>query len=88
MKTRKIPMRKCMGCQEMKNKKELIRVVRTPEGETVIDKTGKRSGRGAYICPNEQCLELAVKHHSIERALEVSIDDALYATLREELSRS
>ena len=88
MKTRKIPMRKCMGCQEMKNKKELIRVVRTPEGEIVIDKTGKKSGRGAYICPNEACLDLAVKHRSIERALEVSIDSALFQTLREELAQS
>ncbi len=85
MKTRKIPMRKCMGCQEMKNKRELIRVVRTPEGEVVIDKTGKKSGRGAYICPSSDCLEKAITRHSIERALEVSIEENVYQSLREEL---
>ena len=74
MKTRKIPMRKCMGCQEMKNKKELIRIVRTPEGEIVIDRTGKKSGRGAYICPQMECLEKAIRHKSIERALETAIE--------------
>lgn len=86
MKTRKIPMRKCMGCQEMKNKKELIRVVRTPEGEIVIDRTGKRSGRGAYICPQSACLEKAIRQKALERALETTIDAAVYQTLREELA--
>lgn len=86
MKTRKIPMRKCMGCQEMKNKKELIRIVRTPEGEIVIDRTGKKSGRGAYICPQMDCLEKAIKHKAIERALETEIQDSVYQTLREELA--
>ena len=86
MKTRKIPMRKCMGCQEMKNKKELIRVVRTPEGEIVIDRTGKRSGRGAYICPQSACLERAIRQKALERALETEIDAAVYQTLREELA--
>lgn len=86
MKTRKIPMRKCMGCQEMKNKKELIRVVRTPEGEIVIDRTGKRSGRGAYICPQSACLEKAIRQKALERALETAIDAAVYQTLREELA--
>ncbi len=86
MKTRKIPMRKCMGCQEMKNKKELIRVVRTPEGEIVIDRTGKRSGRGAYICPQSACLEKAIRQKALERALETGIDAAVYQTLREELA--
>ncbi len=86
MKTRKIPMRKCMGCQEMKKKKELIRVVRTPEGEIVIDRTGKRSGRGAYICPQSACLEKAIRQKALERALETAIDAAVYQTLREELA--
>ncbi len=86
MKTRKIPMRKCMGCQEMKNKKELIRVVRTPEGEIVIDRTGKRSGRGAYICPQSACLEKAIRQKALERALETAIDASVYQTLREELA--
>mgnify|MGYP005801774713 CR=1 FL=1 len=57
MKTRKIPMRKCMGCQEVKEKRELIRVVRSGEGEISMDKTGKKAGRGAYICPKEACLK-------------------------------
>ena len=86
MKTRKIPMRKCMGCQEMKSKKELIRIVRTPEGEIVIDKTGKKSGRGAYICPQMECLEKAIRHKAVERALETEIDETVYQTLREELA--
>ena len=86
MKTRKIPMRKCMGCQEMKNKKELIRIVRTPEGEIVIDRTGKKSGRGAYICPQLECLEKAIRHKAIERALETEIQETVYQTLREELA--
>ena len=86
MKTRKIPMRKCMGCQEMKSKKELIRIVRTPEGQIVIDKTGKKSGRGAYICPQMECLEKAIRHKAVERALETEIDETVYQTLREELA--
>ena len=86
MKTRKSPMRKCMGCQEMKSKKELIRIVRTPEGEIVIDKTGKKSGRGAYICQQMECLEKAIRHKAIERALETEISETVYQTLREELA--
>ena len=86
MKTRKIPMRKCMGCQEMKSKKELIRIVRTPEGEIVIDKIGKKSGRGAYICPQMECLEKAIRHKAIEHALETEISETVYQTLREELA--
>ncbi len=82
MKTRKIPQRKCMGCQEVKDKRELIRVVRTPEGEIVIDKTGRRSGRGAYICPNSQCLETAIKRKALERALETEIGPDVYEALR------
>ncbi len=85
MKTRKIPQRKCLGCQEMKNKKDLIRIVRTPEGEIVIDRTGKRSGRGAYICPDSECLEKAIRHKAIERALEQTIDPSVYGSLREAL---
>lgn len=86
MKTRKIPMRKCMGCQEVKEKRELIRVVRSGEGEISMDKTGKKAGRGAYICPKEACLEKAIKTKALERSLGVSIDDELYEALRNELS--
>lgn len=85
MKTRRIPQRKCLGCQEMKSKKELIRVVRTPEGELKLDRTGKMSGRGAYICPNPECLDKAIRHKAIERALEVPVSEDVFQALREAL---
>ena len=78
-------MRKCMGCQESKDKRELIRVVRSPEGQVSLDFTGRKAGRGAYICLKEECLNKAIKTKAIERSLEVSIDSALYETLRSEL---
>ena len=84
-KPRKIPMRQCLGCNEHKPKAELLRVVRTPEGETVLDFTGKKSGRGAYICRDRACLERAVKQKQLERALEQRIDEAVYARLMEEI---
>ena len=86
MKTRKIPLRKCTGCQEMKSKKELIRVVRSPEGEISIDFTGKKSGRGAYICPSADCLEMAIRRKGLERSLDVPISDEVYTTLRKEMT--
>ena len=82
---KKIPMRQCTGCREMKPKKELIRVVRTPEGEISLDFKGKIPGRGAYVCPSEICLERAVKTRAIERALETQIPPELYDRLREEM---
>ncbi len=82
---KKIPMRQCLGCREMKPKKELIRVVRTPEGEISLDFKGKIPGRGAYVCPSETCLERAVKTRAIERALETQIPPELYDRLREEM---
>ena len=82
---KKIPMRQCLGCREMKPKKELIRVVRTPEGEISLDFKGKIPGRGAYVCPSEICLERAVKTRAIERALETQIPPELYDRLREEM---
>ena len=85
MKTRKVPMRKCTGCQELKNKKELIRVVRDPEGALSVDFTGKKSGRGAYICANSECLERAIKSKGLERSLQVAISPELYETLRREM---
>lgn len=86
MKTRKIPLRKCTGCQEMKSKKELIRVVRSPEGEISIDFTGKKSGRGAYICPDAGCLETAIRRKGLERSLDVAISEEVYEALRKEMS--
>lgn len=85
MKQRKIPMRKCVACQEMMPKKELIRVVRTPENEVKWDPTGKLAGRGAYICAKEACFTLAEKKKLLERALKTSIGEEVYATLREQM---
>ncbi|MGI6188159.1 MAG: YlxR family protein [Clostridiales bacterium] len=85
MKRRKIPMRMCVGCREAKPKKELIRVVRDPEGEIHIDKKGKAPGRGAYICFNAQCLEKAIKQKSLERALNEKIDPQIFDVLKSEL---
>lgn len=86
MKKRKIPLRVCVGCQEQKNKKDMIRVVRTPEGAVEIDKTGKKSGRGVYICPQTDCLEKAYKEHRLERSLKTKVSDEIYEALRQELS--
>lgn len=84
---KKIPMRKCVGCNEVKEKRKLIRVVRTPEKEVLIDRTGKKSGRGAYICPSVECLEAAVKAKRLEKSLNVKIDDELIQRLREEVEK-
>ena len=84
-KQKKIPLRQCLGCNEHKPKKELLRVLRTPEGEIVLDLTGKRSGRGAYVCKNPSCLKKAIKSKRLEVSLECKIPEELYATLEEEL---
>lgn len=85
MRTKKVPLRKCVACQEMMPKKELIRIVRTPDLEILIDPTGKASGRGAYICAKEECLQLAKKNKGLERALKHNITEELYMQLREQL---
>lgn len=82
MKQKKLPQRMCVGCQTMKNKKELLRVVRSPEGEIRLDRTGKAAGRGAYVCPLETCLTKAVKEKRLERALEHAISPEVYEQLR------
>ncbi len=82
---RKIPMRQCTGCREMKPKKELIRVVRSPEGEISIDFKGKKSGRGAYVCPDPACLRRAIKSRAFERAFDVKIPDEIYDNLSKEM---
>lgn len=88
-KQRKIPMRMCVGCRQRFNKKELVRIVRTPEGEVVMDITGKLSGRGAYLCKdNEACLTKAIKSKALERHLEVTISDDVYESLKKELFES
>lgn len=83
MKQKKVPLRKCIASQEMFPKKSLIRIVRTPENEVLIDPTGKKSGRGAYLCAKEDYIDLAQKRKALERALKVQIDPALYDQLRE-----
>lgn len=79
---KKIPMRMCVGCREMKPKKELLRIVRSPEGEIALDPGGKRSGRGAYVCHQESCLMRAIKQKQLERALESKIAPEVTEQLR------
>lgn len=82
---KKIPMRQCMGCRERKPKKELVRVVRSPEGVVSVDPRGKAPGRGAYICPNPECLKKAIRSKALERNLEVEIPGELLQRLTAEL---
>ena len=82
---KKIPMRQCLGCREMKPKRELIRVVRSPEGAISLDFKGKASGRGAYVCPDMGCLKKAMKSKAIERAFETAIPEEIYAQLTEQM---
>ena len=82
---KKIPMRQCLGCREMKPKRELIRVVRSPEGEISLDFKGKAPGRGAYICPAPACLKQAIKAEALERAFSTQIPEAVYEKLNEEM---
>ncbi|MDF2943759.1 MAG: hypothetical protein K0S01_2617 [Herbinix sp.] len=82
---KKLPLRMCTGCGEMKTKKELIRVLKTPEDEIVIDSTGKKNGRGAYICCSVTCLQKAIKTRGLERSLKVSIPKELVETLEKEM---
>lgn len=82
---RKVPVRRCVGCQEMKNKKEMIRVIRTQEGEFSLDATGKKNGRGAYICPSGECLKKAVKSRGLERSFKQAIPPEVYEALEREM---
>lgn len=88
MQNRKIPLRKCTGCGEMKPKKELIRIVKTPENEILLDRTGKLNGRGAYICPDEECLKKARKAKRIEKSFCCGISDEVYDKIAEELTKN
>ena len=85
MKTRKIPMRMCVGCREMKEKRSLMRVVKSPEGAISFDRVGRAPGRGAYVCKSKECFEKAVKQRQLERALEMRIDEAVFTQLMEEI---
>ena len=82
---KKIPMRQCLGCREMKPKRELIRVVRSPSGEITLDFKGKAQGRGAYLCPQAECLKKAARSRALERSLETAIPDEIYAQLSEQM---
>ena len=85
MQTKKVPLRKCIGCLEMKNKKELVRVVKNKEGEISLDLTGKKAGRGAYVCRDPECLKKARKSRGLERAFSQKIPDEVYAKMESEL---
>ena len=85
MKTRKIPMRMCVGCREMKEKRSLLRVVKSPEGTISFDRVGKAPGRGAYVCKSKECFERAVKQRQLERALETRVDETVFSQLMEEI---
>lgn len=85
---KKTPMRMCLGCNEMKPKKELIRAVKSPEGEISIDLTGKKSGRGAYICRSTECFRLARKARRFEKAFSCQISEEVYDAMEKELSEN
>ena len=86
MKTRKIPMRMCVGCREMKEKRSLLRIDKSPENVISFDRVGKAPGRGAYVCKSQDCLTKAVKQKQLERALEMKIEEAVYSQLMEEIN--
>ena len=87
MKPKKIPMRMCVGCREMKEKRDLIRIVRTPEGDAVLDATGKRSGRGAYVCRQADCLRRAIRQKQLERQLEITLTPEITDALASEMDK-
>ena len=82
---KKIPLRQCVGCREMTPKPELIRVVKSPEGEVSLDFKGKKPGRGAYVCPDPECLKKARKSRALERAFSAPLPDEVYAALEEQM---
>lgn len=82
---KKTPMRKCIGCQEMKSKKEMIRILKTTDDEVVLDTTGKKNGRGAYLCLSKECLNKAIKSKALPRSLKMPIPQEVYDSLKKEL---
>lgn len=84
---RKVPIRTCVGCRQERPKRELLRIVRTPDGAVLFDPTGKRSGRGAYICPRPECLEAARRGQQLERALEHPVEASVWEELARQLAR-
>ncbi|MCB7320537.1 YlxR family protein [Lacrimispora sp. 210928-DFI.3.58] len=82
---KKIPLRQCIGCGEMKSKKEMIRVIKTAEDEILLDATGRKNGRGAYLCPSMECFRKAVKGKGLERSFKMAIPKEVYETLEKEM---
>ena len=85
MSVKKIPLRQCIGCGEMKSKKEMIRVIKTAEGEILLDATGRKNGRGAYLCPSMECFKKAVKGRGLERSFKMAIPREVYETLEKDM---
>lgn len=85
MANKKIPMRQCIGCGEMKPKKEMLRIIKTAEEEILLDTTGRKNGRGAYICPDRECLKKAVKGKGLERSFKMAIPKDVYEMLTKEM---
>lgn len=84
---RKVPMRQCIGCGEMKNKREMMRILRDTEGEIVLDTTGRKNGRGAYLCRSSECYEKAVRSRGLERSLKMEIPTEVYENLKREIEK-
>ncbi|MGN0249839.1 MAG: RNase P modulator RnpM [Oliverpabstia sp.] len=82
---KKVPLRKCIGCNEMKNKKEMIRVLKTTDDQVILDATGKKNGRGAYLCFSKECLQKAMKSRGLERSLKMPIPQEVYESLERKL---
>lgn len=82
--SKKVPLRQCVGCGQMKSKKEMMRVIKTAEGDIVLDVTGRKNGRGAYLCKQEECLKMAMKNKGLERSFKMSIDQLVYESLQKE----
>lgn len=87
MSNKKIPLRQCIGCGEMKNKKEMIRVLKTAEGEITLDATGRKNGRGAYLCPSAECMKKAIRCKGLERSFKMAIPKEVYETLEKEMEQ-
>ncbi len=85
MSTKKIPLRQCIGCGEMKSKKEMIRVLKTAQQDILIDATGRKNGRGAYICPSKECLNKAIKSKGLDRSFKMAISKEVYEALEKEM---
>ncbi len=85
---RKVPLRRCVGCGEMKEKRDLIRILKEDENRITLDPTGRKNGRGAYLCRKQECLAMAVKNRGLERSLKCRIDSGIYQALSEELKET